>query len=60
MLLAGLLNPLDAPHHLRADAWNEYREGVVRDKAAKEGKGCYVDIGLQKVCTAITYYANLY
>lgn len=45
----GLLNPLDAPHHLRIDVWNDYREGVVRQKSLKEGHGSYVDIGLKKV-----------
>ncbi|XP_067941666.1 putative methyltransferase C9orf114 [Watersipora subatra] len=47
---AGLLNPLDAPHHLRADDWSDYREGVVRDNTPKEGKGSFVDIGLTKAC----------
>lgn len=45
----GLLNPLDAPHHLRLyDDW-EYREGVTTDLACKNENGCYVDIGLQNV-----------
>jgi predicted SPOUT superfamily RNA methylase MTH1 len=26
---AGLLNPLDSPHHLRADEEGEFREGIV-------------------------------
>lgn len=29
---AGLLNPLDAPHHMRAHEKTPYREGVVTDK----------------------------
>jgi len=49
-IISGLLNPLDAPHHLRADCWNTYREGVVRGaKKTQTGKGSYVDIGLSKV-----------
>ncbi|KAF6023818.1 C9orf114 [Bugula neritina] len=47
---AGALHPLNAPHHLRSDVWNDYREGVVRNIAVKDGKGSYVDIGLQKDC----------
>ena len=29
---AGVLNPTDMPHHLRANEWCEYREGVVLDR----------------------------
>ena len=46
---SGLLNPLDAPHHLRATDWSNYREGVTSKKPIKEGRGSFVDIGLQKV-----------
>ena len=35
---AGLLNPLDSPHHLRADEEAEFREGIVTDKPVAEGK----------------------
>ena len=47
--LAGLLNPLDAPHHMRADDECPFREGVVLDKAVKKGAGSFVDIGKRKV-----------
>ncbi len=46
----GLLNPLEAPHHLRRDDECEFREGVVTDKLpSKDGKGSWVDIGLMNV-----------
>jgi len=44
---AGLLNPLDSPHHVRADEEVEFREGVVTDKPVAEGKGSWVHVGLQ-------------
>jgi len=43
---AGLLNPLDSPHHLRADEEAEFREGIVTDKPVGEGKGSWVHVGL--------------
>eukprot|EP00752_Nemacystus_decipiens_P003696 g3406.t1 len=46
--LAGLLNPLDAPHHMRADDLCPFREGVVLDKTIKKGAGSFVDIGKRK------------
>ncbi|CAG9539586.1 unnamed protein product [Cercopithifilaria johnstoni] len=46
---AGILNPLDCPHHLRAsDLSVPYREGVVLDKPVKAGRGPICDIGLYK------------
>ncbi|KAK6196031.1 hypothetical protein SNE40_001334 [Patella caerulea] len=42
---AGLLNPLDSPHHMRASDVVEYREGVVLDKPPKAGKS-FVNVGL--------------
>ncbi|KAM8934791.1 putative methyltransferase C9orf114 homolog [Pelodytes ibericus] len=45
---AGLLNPLDSPHHLRIDEESEYREGVVLDRPTKPGKGSFVNCGLRK------------
>ncbi|XP_075169268.1 28S rRNA (uridine-N(3))-methyltransferase [Haematobia irritans] len=42
---SGLLNPLDAPHHLRQQNVFRYREGIVTEKQAKEGH-CYVNVGL--------------
>lgn len=47
--LAGLLNPLDAPHHMRADDLCPFREGVVLDRTIKKGAGSFVDIGKRKV-----------
>ncbi|CAK4094259.1 unnamed protein product [Aphanomyces euteiches] len=45
---AGLLNPLDCPHHMRGDVWSEYREGVVVDQPLKEKQGSHVNVGLKK------------
>jgi methyltransferase len=45
---AGLLNPLDCPHHLRSDEWSVYREGVVVDRPLKDKEGSHVNVGLQK------------
>ena len=45
---AGLMNPLDAGHHLRANGWNEYREGCVVKRPVKENKGSWVNVGLFK------------
>ena len=42
--VAGLLPPLDAPHHLRASEWGPYREGVVR---SSQPDGSLVDVGLE-------------
>ena len=48
---AGVLNPLDAPHHLRQQDVSLYREGVVTNKPVKPGKGSYVNVGLlNNVC----------
>jgi predicted SPOUT superfamily RNA methylase MTH1 len=40
----GMLAPLDAPHHLRATEWLEFREGVV---TGGEGGQSFCDIGLE-------------
>ncbi|EQC30713.1 hypothetical protein SDRG_11472 [Saprolegnia diclina VS20] len=45
---AGLLNPLDCPHHMRGDEWTAYREGVVVDVPGKEKRGSHVNVGLKK------------
>ena len=45
--LAGQLPPLDAPHHMRADEWRAFREGVVA--AAAPGAGSLLDVGLDLV-----------
>ncbi|KAG4096982.1 DUF171-domain-containing protein [Neocallimastix lanati (nom. inval.)] len=44
----GLLNPLDAPHHMRLDETSLYREGVTIDKPVKHGAGSFVTCGLRK------------
>lgn len=43
---AGVLNPLDAPHHLRQSDESLYREGIVTNKPIKTGKGSQVNVGL--------------
>ncbi|PKU35619.1 hypothetical protein llap_14078 [Limosa lapponica baueri] len=45
---AGLLNPLDSPHHMRVDEDSEYREGVVLDRPTKAGRGSFVNCGMRK------------
>uniref|UniRef100_A0A1A8L6V0 28S rRNA (uridine-N(3))-methyltransferase n=1 Tax=Nothobranchius pienaari TaxID=704102 RepID=A0A1A8L6V0_9TELE len=45
---AGLLNPLDSPHHMRIDEESDYREGRVLDKPPKAGKGSVVSCGMRK------------
>ncbi|KAH7731598.1 CBN-PSD-1 protein [Aphelenchoides avenae] len=46
---AGVLNPLDGMHHLRAnDSTVPYREGIVLDKPIKAGHGSLCDVGLEK------------
>lgn len=44
---AGLMNPVDAPHHLRATEWFAYREGVVINRF---GGKAFVNIGIDKDC----------
>ncbi|RZC38277.1 C9orf114 -like [Asbolus verrucosus] len=47
----GILNPLNAPHHLGKDDKFQFREGVVMNKPVKPGKGSIVNVGLLKeVC----------
>src|SRR5205807_731340 len=36
---AGLLNPLDSPHHVRADEETPYREGVVVNRPVSQKRG---------------------
>ncbi|XP_035040719.1 putative methyltransferase C9orf114 homolog [Hippoglossus stenolepis] len=45
---AGLLNPLDSPHHMRIDEESEYREGIVLDRPTKPGQGSLVNCGMRK------------
>ncbi|CAA9986829.1 RNA methyltransferase, putative [Plasmodium knowlesi strain H] len=40
---SGIMNPVDAPHHLRSDEWLPFREGVV---VKKKSNGVIVDVGL--------------
>uniref|UniRef100_A0A8C2MVI5 SPOUT domain containing methyltransferase 1 n=1 Tax=Cricetulus griseus TaxID=10029 RepID=A0A8C2MVI5_CRIGR len=46
---AGILNPLDSPHHMRQDEESEFREGIVVDRPTKAGHGSLVNCGLKKV-----------
>lgn len=46
---AGLLNPLDSPHHMRMEDDVPYREGVVLSKPTKDGKGSFVNCGASKI-----------
>ncbi|XP_072939377.1 putative methyltransferase C9orf114 [Epargyreus clarus] len=43
---AGLLNPLDAPHHLRQSNEFQFREGITMNKKVKPGRGSQVNVGL--------------
>lgn len=45
---AGILNPLDAPHHLRATDECSYREGVITSKVSKSGTKSFADVGLTR------------
>lgn len=45
---AGLLNPLDCPHHLRRSEESPFREGVVTSLPPAKGKYSLVNIGLQR------------
>ena len=47
--LSGLMNPLEAQHHLRKDEWSEYREGCVLNRPVN-GEYSWVNIGLNKDC----------
>ena len=58
-LSAGLLNPLDSPHHMRMDEGAEFREGLVLDRPCKAEKGSYVDCGMRKVCAFLRSFCNL-
>ena len=49
LLTSGLMNPLDASHHLRIDQWCKYREGCVLNRPVKD-ESSWVNIGLRKDC----------
>ncbi|KAK7081851.1 hypothetical protein SK128_022281 [Halocaridina rubra] len=42
----GVLNPLNSSHHLKANEWCDYREGVVLPKTKNQKS--YVDVGLPR------------
>ena len=46
---AGLLNPLDCPHHMRAHEQYPFREGVILKRPTKKGRGSFADCGIDKV-----------
>ncbi|KAI9298304.1 DUF171-domain-containing protein [Neoconidiobolus thromboides FSU 785] len=45
---AGLLNPLDCPHHLRSSEISRFREGIILNKPIKQNKGSFAYCGLKK------------
>ena len=45
---AGLLHPLDAPHHVRSGEQSKYREGVVLDKVSHKSGNSLVNVGIFK------------
>jgi hypothetical protein len=44
---AGLLPPIDAPHHVRAEDRSKYREGVVMDKTSSRNGNSLVNCGIR-------------
>ena len=55
--LAGLLPPVDAPHHMRVMEWKPWREGVVLRSDPRTGS--FVDVGLYdtvrvSLCSTVT------
>ena len=47
---SGLVNPLEADHHLKVTEWCKYREGVIIRRPVREGRGSWANIGLYKDC----------
>jgi len=47
---SGLVNPLEADHHLKITEWCRYREGVILRRPVKDNRGSWANIGLQKDC----------
>jgi predicted SPOUT superfamily RNA methylase MTH1 len=43
----GLLSPIDAPHHVRAEDRSPYREGVVMDRKGGSNGGSLVNCGIR-------------
>lgn len=44
----GLMNPIEALHHLKTTEVCEFREGVALERPTKAGCGSWVDIGLKQ------------
>ena len=49
--LAGLLPPVDAPHHMRAMEWRPYREGAV--VSSDPDTGSLIDVGLYETVSVM-------
>jgi predicted SPOUT superfamily RNA methylase MTH1 len=47
---SGLVNPLEADHHLKISEWCKYREGVIIRRPVRESRGSWANIGLLKDC----------
>jgi len=45
---AGLLNPIDTPHHMRANEDRPFREGIVVEARPSNGKGSLVHVGTRQ------------
>eukprot|EP00753_Platysulcus_tardus_P022135 PLAT9349.1.p1 GENE.PLAT9349.1~~PLAT9349.1.p1 ORF type:complete len:479 (-),score=184.34 PLAT9349.1:29-1465(-) len=45
---AGLLHPLDTPHHMRQSDLAPYREGIVIDRPVRRKEGSWVNAGLHR------------
>lgn len=43
------MNPIEARHHLKADEFFPFREGVVCNRPVKPNQGSWAEIGLKKV-----------
>lgn len=43
------MNPIESRHHLKADEYFRFREGVVLNRPVKANQGSWADIGLKKV-----------
>lgn len=44
----GLMNPIEALHHFKADDKTQFRDGVAVERPTKNGAGSWVDIGLKQ------------
>lgn len=49
--LAGLLPPVDAPHHMRVMEWKSFREGVVLRSDVNTGS--FIDVGLYETVRSV-------